>query len=309
MTQIAYVDHRFRNDALENIARANLIIREYREDGHMLTVRQLFYQFVSRNIIENSERSYKNLGRLLTTAREAGLVSWSAIEDRNRSMAAPYIAGSEGDILAGLDEHLVLDRWEHQNVYAEVWVEKPALGSIVAKACLPYQVGYLACKGYLSASEAWRAGRRFAEADALGRACHLIHLGDHDPSGLDMTRDNTDRVDLFSFGTMVDVNRIALNMDQIEQYNPPPNPTKIEDSRSGGEGGYIKRFGRECWELDALEPDVLTDLIAGTLAELVNDPEAWTTIETDEKDRRKVLAALGENWDAVREFLAGDLDR
>ena len=110
---------------------------------------------------------------------------------------------------------------------------------------------YMACKGNLSASEAWRAGQRFERAAEAGKDLVLFHLGDQDPSGVDMTRDNGDRVELYSSGQFVDVRRLALNMDQVEEYSPPPNPVKLTDSRAEG---YVAQFGTSSWELDALEP-------------------------------------------------------
>ena len=83
----------------------------------------------------------------------------------------------------------------------------------------------------------------------------IIHLGDHDPSGIDMTRDIQERLQMF--GADVYVKRVALTMNQIGTYNPPPNPAKITDSRASK---YIDEYGNESWELDALEPQVITDL-------------------------------------------------
>ena len=85
----------------------------------------------------------------------------------------------------------------------------------------------------------------------------IIHLGDHDPSGIDMTRDITDRIGMFNCSNAI-VNRIALNFNQINEFKPPSNPAKIEDSRFRG---YVKKFGEESWELDALNPTTLVDLI------------------------------------------------
>jgi hypothetical protein len=103
----------------------------------------------------------------------------------------------------------------------------------------------------------WGAAQRLSYASKDGtRPCVIIHLGDHDPSGIDMTRDIKERMAMF--GANVRVDRIALNMDQIQRYSPPPNPAKIADTRAGA---YIKNYGNESWELDALEPVELDRLI------------------------------------------------
>lgn len=113
-----------------------------------------------------------------------------------------------------------------------------------------------------------------------------------------MTRDNRERVELFS-GQEVEVIRIALNMDQVEQYNPPPNPAKVTDSRAAD---YIARFGRTSWELDALEPRVLDNLISSTIEQFV-DQDLWDEVKAEELERRKVLAAMHGRFEEIAEFV------
>jgi hypothetical protein len=299
MPKIAYRNLNFGDKKLATIETADRIIKDYRAQGYTLTLRQLYYQFVARGLIENSERSYKNLGCAISDARDAGMIDWNGIEDRGRGIRPWLIEEDELNVLNGIEEGLAMDFWKPQNAYCEVWVEKEALASVVQRPCGRWRVPYMPCKGYLSASEAWRAGQRFEKMQAEGRRCALIHLGDHDPSGIDMTRDNADRVKLYSWGSNVEVRRIALNMDQVDQYSPPPNPAKVTDSRAED---YIRRFGHTSWELDALEPRVLDQLISDEIETLV-DGELWDETNSEEDDRRKLLAKLHGNWDEVSDFL------
>jgi hypothetical protein len=275
---------------------ANKIIEDYQAQGYVLTLRQLYYQFVSKGMIENTEKSYKNLGNVITKARTAGLISWKAIEDRNRGIKKHYIQEFEYDLINDLSSLIKFDQWQRQDTYIEVWVEKEALGNVIARACNPLQINYLSCKGYLSASEAWRSGKRFERAINNGKNAVLIHLGDHDPSGIDMTRDNEDRVDLFSRSNQVEVKRIALNIDQVRKYDPPPNPTKISDSRAKG---YIAEHGKTSWELDALEPSVIENLIVDTVTPYI-DYDIWNDIIDQQEEVRRPLKSLSKNWDAVK---------
>lgn len=296
--KICYEPTNFRADTLAIIETANEIIDDYAADGYTLTLRQLYYQFVARNLIENTERSYKKLGNHITKGRMAGLVSWRAIEDRTRSAKVPWFQESEEDVLSGIEYGISFDQWARQEHYVEVWVEKEALSAVVARPCDALDVAHLACKGYLSASEAWRSGMRFLKAANDGKKCVLFHLGDHDPSGIDMTRDNGDRLDIFAEFN-VRVERLALNMDQVEQYNPPSNPTKITDSRAAG---YLERFGHTSWELDALEPKVIDDLVTNAIEPLI-DRDIWNEVFEEEQEAKHALRALGNNWTVVREFL------
>lgn len=284
----------------EAIDIANRIIEEFEEDGFTPTLRQLYYQFVAQGITsENTERAYKNLGGLITKARNNGLLSWNGIEDRGRSLNGLY-RHEEDDhqVVNGLEGCLSLDYWQRQDAYVEIWVEKEALSNVVSRACVPLHTPYMATKGYLSASEAWRAGQRFLRKRQEGKQCVMIHLGDHDPEGIDMTRDNTDRLVKYSEGH-VDVQRIALNMDQIQQYSPPPNYAKASSSRFEG---YVSEFGEECWELDALKPDIIVDLIESAIEPFI-DRDVWNNTESEETEKRQHLKLLHTHWDEVKGHL------
>lgn len=299
MTYICYEAKNFRANALETIENANRIITTMAQDGYRLSLRQLYYQFVSEDLIPNTERSYKNLGTLVSNARLAGLISWMAIEDRGRVCAnMGYWEEDTYNVIDGLEGQISFDRWARQENYVEVWVEKDALSSVIARPCHSWNVRYMACKGYMSSSAAWVAGQRYKEAAAAGKNLVLIHLGDHDPSGIDMTRDNNFRVDMFA-GTSVEVRRLALNMDQIEEYGPPPNPAKLSDSRAED---YVQQYGSSSWELDALKPAVIDDLIRKEIRSLV-DYETWVEVGNEEEEERQKLRDLSENWDQVSLFL------
>lgn len=296
----AYREHRFNGAAQRTLAQANAILDEYTAQGYKMTLRQLYYQMVARDLIPNQQREYKRLGRILTNAREAGYTDWRAIEDAGRNCYGPTSEEDVENVLDGLQYGISFDYWRRQPHYLEVWVEKQALESVIQRPCDRHDVRYMACKGFLSASEAWRAGLRFQRAFSEGKQCHLIHLADHDPSGMAMTKDNRDRLRTFAeFG--VDVRRIALNMDQVEEYSPPPNPAKESDSRFAE---YREIYGTESWELDALTPGTIDDLIEGTILEF-KDPDIWEQTRKEEEQMRDTcgLAQLAGNWDRIREFM------
>jgi len=261
---------KFQARTLATIAQADTIINEYQAAGFNLTLRQLYYQFVARDLIENSDREYNKLGRTISDARLAGLVDWDAIEDRVRNLKTLPTWETGADLLTSAVNQFKTNKWLDQDYYVEVWIEKDALIGVIEPVCQELEVPYFASRGYNSQSEMWRAGKRFKAA--LNRAQYplIIYLGDHDPSGLDMSRDITDRMTEFT-GRIAHIERIALNMDQVDQYKPPPNPTKQKDTRSND---YIKRFGGSSWELDALDPRVIGDLVHGTILKY-RDEDKW----------------------------------
>ena len=276
-------DTRFKGESLRLIGYADAIIELYAKQGYRLTLRQLYYQFVARDIIENTERSYKNLGNLVNNARLAGLLDWDAIEDRTRNLERNAHWRDASDAVEAIRDQFRIDLWESQPARVEVWIEKEALIGVIAETCEELDVPYFACRGYVSQSEQWRAYRRSLDQELV-----ILHFGDHDPSGIDMTRDNQDRlVDLF--GGCVDVVRLALNMDQIRELNPPPNPAKVTDSRFKQ---YRSRFGEKSWELDALEPDVINQLIRDNVNEYI-DANAWrAAVEQQEQYRARLSSAV-----------------
>lgn len=299
--KIAYINWSPTGKTRALLEHAESIIAEYEAAGYLLTLRQLYYQFVARDIIPNTERSYKNLGTIITKARMSGLISWHAIEDRNRSHNDFWYEEDIMEPIMKLPNYIRFDKWARQDYYVEVWVEKEALGNVIAKACDPWLVPYMACKGYLSASELWRAGQRFADKIEEGKECVLIHLGDHDPSGMDMTRDNADRLNLFTGyeEPLVDVQRVALNMDQVKKYKPPPNPAKLTDTRAGK---YIKQYGKVSWELDALEPQVMVDTIQTSFKDLI-DFKRWEEVQKEQDEERNKLKEIYNNWDKIETLI------
>src|SRR5690242_3709437 len=235
MTREAFIEKRFHSKSLNQINHANQIINDYRLQGYRLTLRQLYYQFVTRNLITNTEASYQKLGTLISDARLAGLIDWSAIEDRTRNLRSITTFEDAQELMQNTSAWFTLDKWQDQPTRIEVWVEKEALLGVLQRVCNQYEVPYFACKGYVSQSEMYDASKRYIEYIDNAQEVHLIHLGDHDPSGIDMTRDILSRIELFienyGYSSQFIVHRIALNYDQVEYYNPPPNPAKNTDTR------------------------------------------------------------------------------
>lgn len=298
MPRECFIPKSFAPSSMDIIDRANTIIEEYDAQGFTLTLRQLYYQFVARDLVRNTQQEYKRIGSIINDARLAGLVDWNAIEDRTRHLRASPHWDSPESIIRSCANQFAYDKWEDQPCRIEVWIEKDALLGVIEPACRDLDVPYFACRGYSSQSEQWRAGKRMKDHFTDGQDVIILHLGDHDPSGLDMTRDNGDRLSMFSEGA-TEIRRIALNKDQIDQYRPPPNPAKLTDSRAKA---YILQFGGSSWELDALDPRVIDRLIRDQV-EALRDEDAWQAAVDREQDARGCLDRLAADWDEVTAFL------
>lgn len=305
MPKICYVKRRFSAASQAMIDKANAIIAEYESQGFALTLRQLYYQFVARDLIPNNMKSYKNLGSVVNDGRLAGLIDWNHITDRTRSLKKRSHWNNPADIIDAVSRSYHIDMWANQAYRPEVWIEKDALAGVIEGVCEELDVPYFSCRGYTSQSEMWVGAQRIEDWVSRWRQTPVIfHFGDHDPSGKDMTRDIVDRLRLFMGGVRLE--RLALNMDQVEKYKPPPNPAKITDSRSNA---YIAEFGSESWELDALEPKVLTNLIRRNIDALRNK-KTWAQDQKRLEDEKALLGKVSERWDViVKDLKRGDRGR
>jgi hypothetical protein len=299
MAKQEYKEFNFKVPTYKLIAVINDIVDEYLGGGYTLTVRQLYYQLVARDHIPNTEKSYKKIVETLNNARLAGLIDWDAIEDRTRSFVKRPSWSDGHSILSACASQFHMDMWEHQQTRVFVVVEKEALSGVVRKACHPYDVPFLSARGYPSVSVL----RDFVESDLLpiirGRTGRrqdvaILHLGDHDPSGIDMTRDLDDRIQLFAgtAGMKINLHRIALTMDQIEAENPPPNPAKQTDARFKD---YQDKYGDESWELDALPPEYLNNLISEHVKPFI-DPVVWTERQAEIENIKQRIKEVAEDF-------------
>jgi hypothetical protein len=302
MPCICYQYKNFKDEKLELIDHINTVVEEYMEQGYTLTLRQLYYQLVARGIIENSQRSYKNTGVLINDARLAGLIDWSSLEDRTRNLKRLSHWESPEEIIKSASSQYKKDLWATQDYHLEVWVEKEALAEVVERACIPWDIPFFCCRGYVSQSEMWQASQRLIDYAKQGKYCKIIHLGDHDPSGIDMSRDIEERLTMFGthdYGLFSDkflgLSRIALNMDQIKLFNPPPNPAKITDTRCKS---YMENYGDESWELDALEPKVIRKLIDDEVSIYANE-EIMDSIKERVAQEKKVMERICEDWSSL----------
>jgi hypothetical protein len=331
-----FEDKNLGREARELIAVAVEIIENYEAQGYKLSLRQLYYQLVSKNVVPNTEQSYKRVGCVISDARRAGMVDWEMIEDRNRSTITPTHWDSPAQIVEAVARQYRIDKWATQPHFCEVMVEKQALEGVLEPVCNELDIPFTSNKGYTSDTMVYNTGRKLMlefmtrcaamhkdrvapldtqdtfpdvedRRDVLefmqwvyengfadeGRLTEegieagfprivVFYMGDHDPSGIDMTRDVADRLRMFSDHTPIEVRRLALNMPQIEELNPPENPAKMTDSRATK---YVERFGTSSWELDAVEPTALADLVREAVGDLRNETLWEEAVERERKER------------------------
>lgn len=329
--KITYLRKNFSFEHRRVIEQAAEICDEYAGRGLNLTLRQLYYQFVARGLLANQQKEYDRLGRIINDARMAGALDWEFLVDRTRNLVAPSTWDSPAALIHAAAAQYQADLWAGQNHRVEVWIEKDAGIGVIEAVCRADQVPYFSCRGYTSASELWNAAQRIGDHLVNGNRVTVLHIGDHDPSGLDMTRDIKERLATFLAndwyrsgqplhgegstndrirasmrsairehgGTIGDddqpwrVRRIALSYAQVLQYDPPPNPAKTTDSRFLR---YQEETGLdESWELDALDPGVLQALIRREI-DAARDEDLWNDALAAQETERHALQRFAQNW-------------
>ena len=289
----AFIKRTFNSASLATIERVNQILTDYEQDNLLLTLRQLYYQLVSKDLIPNTQKEYKNLGNLVSNARQAGLIDWDMIEDRGRDTNMHPQWGSPADIVESVYNQFRIDRWAKQAWHIEVMVEKDALSGVLIPVCRGLHIGLTANKGYSSSSTMYEIGQRlYQKFNEEDKEICVIYLGDHDPSGIDMGRDVRERLQMYSRIDDIEVVRVALNWDQIKVLKPPENPAKETDSRYGD---YVSQYGRSSWELDAVEPRRLAQLVTDTVLKRRDEDEWQAAIET-ENDMKAELKAFVDQY-------------
>lgn len=319
------------------------VCEEYHDLGYTLTLRQMYYQLVSKDLIPNHFKVYKKLGKLKDDLLYGGYIDWDIFVDRGR---IPHISYTEHDVKGALQRtvnYYSLNKQLGQENHIEVWTEKDAISGIIKRAVDPYTVRVVVNKGYTSSTAIYNSYQRFLDIINKGQKVIILYFGDHDPSGLDMIRDIRDRVmnfflngqgiahlnkqivdwasseeimdevadlseydeELFDsyvkedkegsafqwvryfFDQHFEVVPIGLTMEQIKKYNPPPNPAKMTDPRSKP---YIKKFGNVSWEVDALRPEVMTDIVQTKILQYMDN-----SIYQDVLDREVIEKAELQN--------------
>lgn len=318
------------------IKTARKIAEEYHAQGLVLTVRQLYYQFVARGLLGSGQKIYKRIVASLADARMENAFPMHLIEDRGRDVgdgAATLCEDSVDrglvngrNIIGNLPETLIRKaRWHGQPYYVSVFVEKEALAGVFDDPCKELGVGLFPCKGYPSVSSLYlwathymracatrnRTGKDGWNHNGQCQRAMILYFGDHDPDGCEIPKsierslETMQRNGVLPRLPEIEFRRVALNMEQIEEYNPPPFEAKVTSSRYQN---YIETYDTdEAWELDALDPAVLRTLIRENVEEFFDDDIHEANNREVSRKRKELRSAMkGDGWFAETIDIKGD---
>ncbi len=260
-----------------------------------VTLRQLYYRLVAAHVVENSLRSYKRLVAMLTKARKDHSLDPALFRDLTRESKRPYGYSDLPSFLRAVKNSYQRDRWQDQDHYVEIWVEKEALATVFLPICSRWQVRLVVCRGYASVSALYEAAGRFHDANEDGKHVQLIYFGDYDPSGVDIPRSVGDELHewISRYGDYEPPlpDRVALLPEQIEEYDLPPVPPKDTDSRTAS---FRAVHGEDTVELDALPPNVLEEIIETNIRQYI-DFLRWDLQGTIEDGEQAKLVQMIED--------------
>ena len=251
---------------------------------HPMTVRQVYYQLVSRQVIENSRGQYQAVSNALVDARKDGTIPWEWIEDRLRRPRRVSMWNDLADFAETAQAAYRRDVSATQPAYLEVWLEKDALSGIFEDVLQAYGVTLNVGRGYDGWDSIHNAAERYGDGDNVT----VLYFGDFDPSGEDMVRSL--RVRLGFFGGEPEIVKCALTADDVRRYRLPADFTKATDTRRTA---FVEKFGDVAVELDALPTDLLRTRLVREVEARMDRAALRAVRDTEQAERERLALLLG----------------
>jgi len=251
-----------------------------------LTVRQVFYRLLGKRIVKRTEKAHDRVQRTISEMHYTGMLDWDGIVDPSRRTQKHPEFADVPDALQTLAKEYRTDWWAEQSQRVEIWSEKETIAEFLRPVADKWHVRVLLNRGYGSDAAMRDAAERM---NAFEKQTFILYVGDHDPAGLLMIDSTSEKLTAFS-PQAYDLVHIALTQKQVQQYSLPP--TRVKRSEPGRKQ-YVSRHGRRCWELDALDPKVLTAIVEEAITAHIDRPEAFKRRQAqDRQDAEKLRQIL-----------------
>jgi len=270
--------------------------RKFAKTEKPVTIRQIFYHLVAKGIIENTQKEYAKLDRILVKARKAGFIPFEWIEDRSRN---PLIVPLHRSILEYMKEkieHYYKDTWENQPNFIIILLEKEALAGIVWSVASYFNVPVFPTKGYSSWSMFYDDLRKLVMKYSDKNLVILV-LGDYDPSGTDIPRDHIEKLKFLGINPTI-VERVALTKEQVVEYQLPPQMAKKIDPRYEK---FSQEYGEHSVELDALKPSILREMVHKAILKYLDLEKLSSDLEIEKKEKDLLKEVLNLVQDSIGE--------
>lgn len=243
---------------LELVEQVQAVLHEY-ADYLPLTIRQVFYRLVGNSGYDKTEQAYSRLCETLNRARRAGHIPFEHIRDDGVTALRPQQWDGTAhfkDNVGYMARGFKLDRQAGQAVRLWVLCEAGGMAPMLSRAALPYGVPVLSSGGFDSLTAKYDLAQEIAAIDC---PCEVLHIGDHDPSGVHLFSSLAEDLQTMAHGlggyipTFV---RLAVTPDQMAEMNLPTAPAKKTDRRA---------FDGETTQAEAIPPDELTAILRNAI--------------------------------------------
>jgi len=258
------------------------------------TVRAVCYRLFVAGLIDNMDRKNTNrVGRLLVDGRESEQIPWEWIVDETREAERTASWDNPEEIIQQAVNHYRKDYWTDQPNWVEIWSEKGTVRGTLAPVLREFGITFRVMHGYSSATTIQSIAR---ETDDSDKPLTVLYVGDHDPSGAHMSEvDLPERLE--RYGGAVEVRRIALVESDLTADLPSfAAETKSRDPRHQW---FVRHYGRQCWELDAMPPPDLRKRVSDAISQLV-DWDSWNHSRMVEAAETNSMRNLLEIWKASK---------
>jgi len=252
------------------------------------TVRQLYYQLVSQGLVDKTEQEYKSVGRLLVGMRRSGKLPYHWLADHTRWRYKPNTHDNLESMLDASQQAYRRSLWNSQERHVEIWIEKSALVGVILPITNKWDVGLMPTRGYPSLTFLHESAEEIRE---INKPTSIYFFGDYDPSGMNISAKVESELRAFAPGVDLVFDRVAVNENQIGEWDLPTRPTKKTDSR-------CKSFSGESVELDAIPPQKLRDLVTDCIESNI-DQRALATTQLVEEAERETLSVMIENMEGA----------
>ena len=251
------------------------------EDGHPMTVRQVFYQATVRGLVEKAETGYSKVQTDLTLLRRIGVLPYDYLADNTRWQRKPVTFDGVEAALKHTARFYRKSLWANADCYVEIWLEKDALAGVVIPVTAMFDVPLMVARGYASLSFLYSAAEFINE---LKVPTYIYQFGDFDRPGVNAANKIEETLQEMAPDADITFERIAVTEAQIAEWGLPTRPTKTTDSRS-------KTFGEISVELDAIDPNQLRELVQSVIEQHL-PPEQYEVLKAAEESERELLASL-----------------
>jgi hypothetical protein len=258
------------------------------EAAYPITGRGIGYKLFTAGLIPSMETGQmQRVYRLLKEARERGMIPWEWIVDETRELERSPSWDDPAAFVRTVSRAYRRDHWNHQPVRVEVWSEKGTIRGVLAPVLNQYGVGFRVMHGFGSATTGYDVSQ-----DDDGRDLIVLYVGDYDPSGMCMSEhDLPKRFEKYD-GDHIELKRIALRREHLDSLPSFPATDKKKDKRYTW---FVRNFGDQCWELDALDPNDLRDLVDEAIKSEI-EPVAWHRCTVLEEAETESMRTVLDSW-------------